>query len=815
LQNILLRAALLLALAVSALGAEAQNAVISGTVTDAEDSRFLPSASIQYGNGLGQTTDLYGHYRMELPAGTYTLRFSLVGYKAVEESVTLQPGEKRQLDVALTFSSRELKMVVVTASQFEKNVARENISTEVITEALIENTVSRDLGEALNRTPGVQVQDGQVTIRGGSAYSYGVGSRTGVLIDGISAIDADFGEAQLKLAPIENASQVEVVKGASSVVYGASALNGVVNVRTAWPTSEQPINEIRVYSQVMGKAPREELVWWEGRQPNNTGMYYSYQRKIDNLQLVAGGHLDNVQSYLEEADEFRLRANIKTRWLDKRIEGLSYGINGNVMREVADRFFLSQDLDSNAYRVAEGSQDRYVKTYIDPHLSYLRNNHQYRLQARYLNIFRRGNGEDINAVSNSLRMDNQYQYNWRDKLLLTTGLPLDYGIARHNLYQGVDTVFGEGGEITDTVFVPIVRTSYNLAAYAQLEFRTERLSLTGGVRYEVARVDTVFNTTRPVARFGLNYLAGKASYLRASWGQAFRLPSIAERFVASEFFTGVFLIPTPTLVAESGWSAEVGYKQGFLIGRWKGFLDVATFWQEYEEFVEYRFGLYPNVDDFGNIIFPGQAPLVVGLKPFNVENARVAGYEIGLASEGELGRLQLGTLIGYTYNFPADLEAAPDLQDAGNYLDAALSNMFKRITEAEEVNQLLQFRTRHLLRGDISLQGKRWRTGISAFYTSFPERIPTTFDLVVDVLDGGAGTLDRYVSLHEQGDWVFDARLGLILRQESVRVDFVVKNLTNREYSQRPGRLEPPRSFTVQVGLDLARFSPNAAKSTP
>ncbi len=784
----------------------AQTARVSGTVTDVKTGEFLTGVHVIVGTGLGATTDLVGHYSLELPAGKHSLMFNSLGYADIKEEIILNTGEVRKLDIAMKFSSRELRLLVITASQYEKNIARENITTEVISDELIQNTVSRDLGEALNRTPGVQVQDGQVSIRGGSAYSYGVGSRTGVLIDGISALDSDFGEAQLKLAPIESTSQVEVVKGASSVVYGASALNGVVNVITDWPSSEKPVNEFRVYSQVMGKAPRPELIWWDGRQPNNTGMYYSYQRKIGNFQLVTGGHIDMVQSYLESADEFRLRANVKTRWLHKSITGLSYGINANVMREVADRFFISQDLDSNAYRIAEGSEDRYIKTYVDPHLTFLRNDHQYRLQMRYLNVYRRGNGGDINASSNSFRADNQYQYTWREKLILTTGLPVDAGISKHNLYQSYDTLYNEEGEITDTIAIPIWRFNYNLAAYAQLEFRTERLSITGGLRYELSSVDTVFQTSRPVARFGVNYLAGKASYLRASWGQAYRLPSIAERFVASEFIGGVFIIPNATLEAEKGWSAEIGYKQGLQFGDWKAFFDLAAFWQEYENFVEYRFGLYPNQDAFGNVLFPGEPFTIIGLKPFNVEVARVAGYEASLASQGEIGPVSLTTMIGYTYSFPGNLEEAPELKNVGNYLDLLVNKMFTRIEDESEISQLLQFRTRHLLRGDVGLGWEKWNIGFSTFYTSFPERIPTTFDLVVQVLDGGAGTLDRYIESHKSGDWVFEARAGISL-QDRVHLGFIVKNLTNREYSQRPGRLEPPRSFTVQVTLDLNGFA--------
>lgn len=785
----------------------AQTGLLRGTLTDSATGDYLPGAHVSVGDARGTTTDLYGAWRLELPAGDWTLHFGSVGYGTETRSVRVTAGQERTLDVALRFQSKDLKLVVVTASQYEKDLARETISTEVISDKLIENTVSRDLGEALNRTPGVQVQDGQVTMRGGSAYSYGVGSRTAVLIDGISAIDADFGEAQLDLAPIESTQQVEVVKGASSVVYGASALNGVVNVRTAWPTNDAPVNQLRAYSQVYGKAPRPELVWWEGRQPNATGLYYHYQRRVGALQIVAGGHLDNVTSYLEMADEFRLRGNIKTRWQNRRVSGLTYGINANVMREVADRFFISEDLDSNAYRQAEGSQDRYVKTYIDPHLSFQRNGHQYRLQARYLNIARRGNGEDINASSNVGRMDHQYQW-VRDRFVLTAGLPVEFGRSKHNLYQTYDTLLGASGEILDTVAIPVWRNNYSLAAYAQAEYRIPRLSLTGGVRYEINSVDTVFQTTRPVLRTGLNAHVGRAGYLRASWGQAFRLPSIAERFVASEFISGVFLIPNAALEAEKGWSAEVGYKQGLRFGSWKGFLDVALFWQEYDEFVEYRFGLYSNEDAYGNILFPNQPGILIGLKPFNVENARVAGYEISLAGQGQAGPCTLGTLVGYTYSFPGNLEEDSTLRNVANFLDAATANLFSRIEDPETVTQLLQFRTRHLLRGDVELGRGPWRLGFTAYYASFPERIPQTFELVIDVLDGGTGTLDRYVEAHQKGDWVFEARAGVRIR-DRVDCTMTVKNLTNREYSQRPGRLEPPRSFTVQVTLDLHEFREN------
>ncbi len=46
--------------------------------------------------------------------------------------------------------------------------------------------------------------------------------------------------------PVENVNQVEIIKGASSVLYGSSALNGVINLRTRFPGNE-PRTEVTLF----------------------------------------------------------------------------------------------------------------------------------------------------------------------------------------------------------------------------------------------------------------------------------------------------------------------------------------------------------------------------------------------------------------------------------------------------------------------------------------------------------------------------------------------------------------------------------------
>lgn len=751
------------------------NAVVYGSVYDSETSEPVIGATIATNTNEGTVTDLDGRYRLDLKPGTYELKFSYLGYSSKKKSITLQGDQIKELDIALDESKTELGIVVVSASLYEKNIAEETVSMDVISKDLVSNTNSRELGEIVAKTPGVQVQDGQVSIRGGSSYSYGIGSRTAVLLDGLGFASADLGEAQLKSAPVENIDQVEVIKGSSSVVYGSSALNGVVNVRTAWP-GEVPQTSITSYVGIYDKPKREELIWWGARQPAFQGIFLNHEQKVNNMQYVIGGNFDFIQSFLQDADEFRFRGNWKTRYILPKNPGVSFGVNGNLVKETSGRFFLAEDLDSNAYRIREGSEDRYVRTNIDPHFTYVNDNgHRFSFNGRWINIYRRGNGDDPNAVSNNIETQTQYQKKWGDRFVLTTGIPINFGKSRSNLYE-------------------LERVNYFVAAYAQGEVKFGNLSLVGGVRYEVNKVDTFLEKSIPVFRTGLNYKVGKATYFRASWGQSYRLPTIAERYIAADLIPGVFIIPNPELVPERGWGAEIGVKQGLKIKNWVGYADVAVFWMEYKDFVEYRLGIYDNADPSGNPWFPGEADRVIGPKPFNVENARIFGWEASVAGTGNIGPVQIATLMGYTYSYAGSLEDTVRV-GAGEFIGDAFSNFTKRITEEEDLSKILYLRSRHTVRGDIQFTYRGISLGYSLYYNSFPERLPDIFGIF-------GPTLEKYVEEHEKGDLVMDARFAYRIN-ERFKMSFIVKNLTNKEYSTRPGKLEPPRSYTVQFNVTL------------
>lgn len=112
--------------------------------------------------------------------------------------------------------------------------------TAVHRQAMVEQG-AQNVGDVLRRIPGVQVQDASGT--GGSDISLNVGvrgltsrlsPRSTVLIDGVPAAFAPYGQPQLAMSPISvgNLDSIDVVRGGGSVRYGPQNVGGVINFVT-------------------------------------------------------------------------------------------------------------------------------------------------------------------------------------------------------------------------------------------------------------------------------------------------------------------------------------------------------------------------------------------------------------------------------------------------------------------------------------------------------------------------------------------------------------------------------------------------------
>jgi outer membrane receptor for ferrienterochelin and colicins len=121
-------------------------------------------------------------------------------------------------------------VIVVTATRKPERLANSPIATEVITREEIEQSGAENVAELLQEHPGVQIEQ---SFRGAGVRLQGLDSAyVLILVDGERLAGRVDGTVDLSRFNTENVERIEVVKGASSALYGSDALGGVINIVT-------------------------------------------------------------------------------------------------------------------------------------------------------------------------------------------------------------------------------------------------------------------------------------------------------------------------------------------------------------------------------------------------------------------------------------------------------------------------------------------------------------------------------------------------------------------------------------------------------
>ena len=262
--------------------------------------------------------------------------------------------------------------------------------------------------------------------------------------------------------------------------------------------------------------------------------------------------------------------------------GWGYGLRANAISGESVGTLLWLDADSGFYAATPGADTRTTQRMVtvDPHFERSIGAWNHRIQGRFLRLINDNDNDQGNA-SSTWQGEARSQY--RGELWTATG-----GVYAQRTRSVAELYAAGTGDS--------IHNAANVAGYLRVEIQPhERLHVTAGGRYEQFVLDSV-SLGQPVFRTGLNYRFGQASYLRASIGQGFRFPSIAEKFIQTQV-GGINVFPSLDIRPESSTNMEIGIKQGFRFGKegqWKGFLDIAVFQQDFENFIEYTFGVWGN-----------------------------------------------------------------------------------------------------------------------------------------------------------------------------------------------------------------------------
>lgn len=208
-----------------------------------------------------------------------------------------------------------LEAMVVTANRTEQRLENTTVSVDVLPLRVLQEKANARVEQVIQMAPGVTLQDGQANIRSGSGWSLGAGSRVLVLVDDLPALSPDAGGVLWNAMPMEAVQQIEVLKGASSSLYGSSALNGVIHLRT-WEPSTQLRVRVSTMAEVFDKPKLASLGWWEkprGRGALRFALSDSYGKKKQH-GLVVHGQLFGDQGYQYLVGDQSSRLHVKYRY---------------------------------------------------------------------------------------------------------------------------------------------------------------------------------------------------------------------------------------------------------------------------------------------------------------------------------------------------------------------------------------------------------------------------------------------------------------------------------------------------------------------
>ena len=232
-------------MAVQAIG----QASLTGMVSSDDKALGFSATVFIEGSAFGGATNELGMYEMRgIPAGTYSVVASAVGYVRVQKRVTLPASGSVVLDFNLEEDLALLGEVVVSGTMKAVNKLESAVPVEVYTPRFFKANPTPSVYEALQTVNGVRPQVNCAVCNTGDIHINGLeGPYTMVLIDGMPIVSGLSTVYGLNGIPASLIERVEVVKGPASTLYGSEAVGGLINILT-----KQTTNAPRIAADVFG-----------------------------------------------------------------------------------------------------------------------------------------------------------------------------------------------------------------------------------------------------------------------------------------------------------------------------------------------------------------------------------------------------------------------------------------------------------------------------------------------------------------------------------------------------------------------------------
>ena len=508
-----------------------------------------------------------------------------------------------QLSFAVTDSGADLFQmgeVVVTGTKTERRLKDTPVITEVITRSEIEATGAENIGEVLEHRVGIVVNR---DAHGDGVQLQGLDSDyILILLDGEPQVGRIAGKLDLARIAVENVDRIEIVKGASSALFGSAAMGGVINVITrkaSSPFAAQFTNNFETHNTIDSRSTVELK-----RDKLNALLTLAANRRnpIDLDESDPTTTIDGYQNWTHSArSEYQLTSKstvlFSGQYFAQKQEGVSEN-EGIVFDRLGDIDNFSGSVGTG-YQL--GSRSKLMgKIYAT----------RYHDESTVIDRETSLTASSNVTVQDLIKGEVQFDTALGSKNQLTVGAELIFENLESQRITG-----GEKDVTTDSVFFQNeFRPMANLALVlgGRLDYHSEF-----GTHFS-PKLSGMYHVTRDVT-------------IRTSFGQGFRAPDFKDLYLDfSNSTSGYQVLGNPDLQPESSGSWNLGVEYQFksaLLGR------IHLYRNNLKNLIE--------AERIGTSVLGGSK-----FQYFNVSEAFTEGVEVELSTRSTGG---FAATIGYAY----------------------------------------------------------------------------------------------------------------------------------------------------------------------
>jgi iron complex outermembrane receptor protein len=519
------------------------------------------------------TTAANGSFSISnVPHGTYRVVVTGDLYEPrMFDEVTVGP-EKVPLHIVVRPRSVLTRELVHSVWGREQPLAEAPASATVWKGADLKARGITTVDQVLALTPGIQVSGQQVNVRSASGIAPGAGSRALLLIDGIPIPAVDNGRLLLDALPSLVIDQIEVVRGASSSIYGAGGVSGTINVIPRRAASGAHI-DARIHGGIYSETDHAKWNWWGSRTQAFDGVEAMWRRQGDDLGITLAGSYTMDESYRQFDDIERYNLYGGLGWTIDR----STDLRLSILTSHSDHggYYAWRNVDSALYAATPESHSSEAASLTSVtgqlrRISSLQFSYAIRAGAVFSDI------ADERPLSDLWRLQSSAARYFADvewNSVLTPRISFTYG-AGVNLDDVSSETYGDHVDRTGSL-------------RAQMEF-SNRDDITAMIQArfdainEVATGKTELQLSPGV---GVSYRPVDETTFRVQFGRGYRMPTIAERYVDATI-AGARMMPNRQLMPEVVWHGEAGIAQGMELESMLLRFDCALYTDEYFSMIE-------------------------------------------------------------------------------------------------------------------------------------------------------------------------------------------------------------------------------------